>query len=151
MDVSRRARLREHLRAEAVRARSLSLADPAQWLTEAGLPDGVFNVVNGDKEAVDALLLHPDISGVCFVGSTPIARYIYQTAALNGKRAQALGGAKNHMIVMPDADIDQAVDALMGAAYGSAGERCMAISVAVPVGEKTADTSLSGSFRRSAR
>ncbi|MGO9134941.1 MAG: CoA-acylating methylmalonate-semialdehyde dehydrogenase [Methylovirgula sp.] len=112
----------------------------AQWLKEAGLPDGVFNVVNGDKEAVDALLLHPDISAVSFVGSTPIARYIYETAAKTGKRAQALGGAKNHMIVMPDADMDQAVDALMGAAYGSAGERCMAISVAVPVGEKTADT-----------
>jgi malonate-semialdehyde dehydrogenase (acetylating)/methylmalonate-semialdehyde dehydrogenase len=111
----------------------------AQWLTEAGLPNGVFNVVQGDKEAVDALLGHPDVQAVSFVGSTPIARYIYQTAALNGKRAQALGGAKNHMIVMPDADLDQAVDALMGAAYGSAGERCMAISVAVPVGEKTAD------------
>jgi malonate-semialdehyde dehydrogenase (acetylating)/methylmalonate-semialdehyde dehydrogenase len=111
----------------------------AEWLKEAGLPDGVFNVVQGDKEAVDAILHHPDVQGVSFVGSTPIARYIYQTAALNGKRAQALGGAKNHMIVMPDADLDQAVDALMGAAYGSAGERCMAISVAVPVGEKTAD------------
>ena len=111
----------------------------AEWLKEAGLPNGVFNVVQGDKEAVDALLHHPDVQGISFVGSTPIARYIYQTAALNGKRAQALGGAKNHMIVMPDADLDQAVDALMGAAYGSAGERCMAISVAVPVGEKTAD------------
>jgi len=96
-------------------------------------------VVNGNKAAVDAILHHPDISAVSFVGSTPIARYIYETAALNGKRCQALGGAKNHMIVMPDADLDQAVDALMGAAYGSAGERCMAISVAVPVGEKTAD------------
>jgi malonate-semialdehyde dehydrogenase (acetylating) / methylmalonate-semialdehyde dehydrogenase len=111
----------------------------AEWLKQAGLPDGVFSVVHGDKEAVDALLHHPDVAGVSFVGSTPIARYIYQTAALNGKRAQALGGAKNHMIVMPDADLDQAVDALMGAAYGSAGERCMAISVAVPVGDKTAD------------
>jgi malonate-semialdehyde dehydrogenase (acetylating)/methylmalonate-semialdehyde dehydrogenase len=111
----------------------------ARWLKEAGLPDGVFSVVHGDKEAVDALLHHPDIQAVSFVGSTPIARYIYQTAAQTGKRAQALGGAKNHMIVMPDADMDQAVDALMGAAYGSAGERCMAISVAVPVGEKTAD------------
>jgi malonate-semialdehyde dehydrogenase (acetylating) / methylmalonate-semialdehyde dehydrogenase len=115
---------------------SLVLAD---WLKEAGLPDGVFNVVQGDKEAVDALLHHPDVQAVSFVGSTPIARYIYQTAALNGKRAQALGGAKNHMIVMPDADLDQAVDALMGAAYGSAGERCMAISIAVPVGDKIAD------------
>ena len=111
----------------------------AAWLKEAGLPDGVFNVVNGDKVAVDALLHHPDIAAVSFVGSTPIARYIYATATANGKRAQCLGGAKNHMIVMPDADLDQAVDALMGAAYGSAGERCMAISVAVPVGEKTAD------------
>ena len=111
----------------------------AAWLKEAGLPDGVFNVVNGDKEAVDALLHSPGIAAVSFVGSTPIARYIYATATANGKRAQCLGGAKNHMIVMPDADMDQAVDALMGAAYGSAGERCMAISVAVPVGEKTAD------------
>jgi malonate-semialdehyde dehydrogenase (acetylating)/methylmalonate-semialdehyde dehydrogenase len=111
----------------------------ADWLKEAGLPDGVFNVVQGDKEAVDALLHHPDIAAVSFVGSTPIARYIYQTATHSGKRCQALGGAKNHMIVMPDADMDQAVDALMGAAYGSAGERCMAISVAVPVGEGTAN------------
>ncbi|MCE4226935.1 CoA-acylating methylmalonate-semialdehyde dehydrogenase [Methylobacterium sp. C25] len=111
----------------------------AEWLKEAGLPDGVFSVVQGDKEAVDALLHHSDIAGVSFVGSTPIAKYIYATATANGKRAQALGGAKNHMIVMPDADMDQAVDALMGAAFGSAGERCMAISVAVPVGEKAAD------------
>ncbi|QEN87637.1 CoA-acylating methylmalonate-semialdehyde dehydrogenase [Labrys sp. KNU-23] len=114
----------------------------AQWLKEAGLPDGVFNVVHGDKEAVDAILTDPDISAVSFVGSTPIARYIYETASRNGKRCQALGGAKNHMIVMPDADIDQAVDALMGAAYGSAGERCMAISVAVPIGEATAEALL---------
>src|SRR5918994_6091036 len=106
----------------------------AEWLKEAGLPDGVFSVVHGDKGAVDALLHHPDIAAVSFVGSTPIARYIYETAATRGKRAQALGGAKNHMIVMPDADLDQATDALMGAAYGSAGERCMAISVAVAVG-----------------
>ncbi|MGO4716746.1 CoA-acylating methylmalonate-semialdehyde dehydrogenase [Bradyrhizobium sp. 2TAF24] len=111
----------------------------ADWLAEAGLPKGVFNVVHGDKETVDALLHHPDIAAISFVGSTPIARYIYETAAHTGKRCQALGGAKNHMIVMPDADLDQAVDALMGAAYGSAGERCMAISVAVPVGEKTAE------------
>ncbi|MBH0236628.1 CoA-acylating methylmalonate-semialdehyde dehydrogenase [Methylobrevis albus] len=111
----------------------------AAWLQEAGLPDGVFNVVHGDKEAVDALLHDPDIAAISFVGSTPIARYIYSTATSNGKRCQALGGAKNHMIVMPDADLDQAVDALMGAAYGSAGERCMAISVAVPVGDRTAD------------
>ncbi|MCP3392086.1 CoA-acylating methylmalonate-semialdehyde dehydrogenase [Bradyrhizobium sp. CCGB12] len=111
----------------------------AQWLKEAGLPDGVFNVVQGDKEAVDAILTEPDIVAVSFVGSTPIARYIYEAATRNGKRCQALGGAKNHMIVMPDADMDQAVDALMGAAYGSAGERCMAISVAVPVGDTTAE------------
>jgi malonate-semialdehyde dehydrogenase (acetylating)/methylmalonate-semialdehyde dehydrogenase len=112
----------------------------ADWLKEAGVPDGVFNVVQGDKEAVDALLKHPDVSAISFVGSTPIARYIYQTATHEGKRCQALGGAKNHMVIMPDADMDQAVDALMGAAYGAAGERCMAISVAVPVGKKTADT-----------
>ncbi|MDE1149840.1 MAG: CoA-acylating methylmalonate-semialdehyde dehydrogenase [Azospirillaceae bacterium] len=111
----------------------------AQWLEEAGLPPGVFNVVNGDKVAVDALLSAPAVQAVSFVGSTPIARYIYETAARYGKRCQALGGAKNHMIVMPDADMDQAVDALMGAAYGSAGERCMAVSVAVPVGRATAD------------
>ncbi|HWS73583.1 MAG TPA: CoA-acylating methylmalonate-semialdehyde dehydrogenase [Quisquiliibacterium sp.] len=106
----------------------------ARLLEEAGLPEGVFNVVQGDKVAVDALLAHPQVSAVSFVGSTPIARYIHDTAAANGKRVQALGGAKNHMVVMPDADLDQAVDALIGAAYGSAGERCMAISVAVAVG-----------------
>ena len=111
----------------------------AELLKEAGLPDGVFQVVHGDKEAVDAILGNPDVAAVSFVGSTPIARYIYETAARYGKRCQALGGAKNHMVVMPDADMDQAVDALMGAAYGSAGERCMAVSVAVPVGDKTAD------------
>jgi malonate-semialdehyde dehydrogenase (acetylating) / methylmalonate-semialdehyde dehydrogenase len=106
----------------------------AELLLEAGLPPGVFNVVNGDKEAVDAILAHPDVDAVSFVGSTAIAQYIYATAAQNGKRVQALGGAKNHMVVMPDADLDQATDALMGAAYGSAGERCMAVSVAVAVG-----------------
>jgi malonate-semialdehyde dehydrogenase (acetylating)/methylmalonate-semialdehyde dehydrogenase len=106
----------------------------AALATEAGLPRGVLNVVNGDKEAVDALLTHPDVQALSFVGSTPIARYIYETASHHGKRAQALGGAKNHMIVMPDADLEQAVDALMGAAYGSAGERCMAVSVCVAVG-----------------
>src|SRR5258707_8032202 len=106
----------------------------AELLTEAGLPAGVFNVVNGDKEAVDALLQHPDVTAVSFVGSTAIAQYIYATAAQSGKRVQALGGAKNHMVVLPDADLDQATDALMGAAYGSAGERCMAVSVAVAVG-----------------
>lgn len=107
----------------------------AELLQEAGIPDGVFNVVNGDKEAVDVLLTDPDVAAVSFVGSTPIAEYIYRTASHHGKRVQALGGAKNHMVVMPDADLDQAVNALMGAAFGSAGERCMAISVAVAVGE----------------
>lgn len=107
----------------------------AELLKKAGLPDGVFNVVQGDKDAVDALLVHADVKAVSFVGSTPIANYIYETGARHGKRVQALGGAKNHMVVMPDADIDQAVDALIGAAYGSAGERCMAISVAVLVGD----------------
>jgi malonate-semialdehyde dehydrogenase (acetylating)/methylmalonate-semialdehyde dehydrogenase len=106
---------------------------------EAGFPDGVLNVVHGDKAAVDALLDHPDVKAVSFVGSTPIAEYVYTRGSANGKRVQALGGAKNHMIVMPDADMDKAVDALMGAGYGSAGERCMAISVAVPVGKRTAD------------
>jgi malonate-semialdehyde dehydrogenase (acetylating)/methylmalonate-semialdehyde dehydrogenase len=106
---------------------------------EAGFPDGVLNVVHGDKTAVDALLDHPDVKAVSFVGSTPIAEYVYTRGAKAGKRVQALGGAKNHMIVMPDADMDKAVDALMGAGYGSAGERCMAISVAVPVGKRTAD------------
>ena len=107
----------------------------ARLLKEAGLPDGVFNVVQGDKVAVDALLSHPQVDAVSFVGSTPIARYIHDTAAANGKRVQALGGAKNHMVVMPDADLDQAVDAVIGAAYGSAGERCMAVSVTVAVGD----------------
>ena len=111
----------------------------AELMQEAGLPDGVLQVVNGDKEAVDAILDHPDIAAVGFVGSTPIAEYIYARATAHGKRAQCFGGAKNHMIVMPDADLDQAVDALVGAGYGAAGERCMAISVAVPVGETTAD------------
>ena len=111
----------------------------AELMFEAGLPPGVLNVVNGGKEAVDTLLTDPRIKAVGFVGSTPIAHYIYSTAAAHGKRAQCFGGAKNHAIIMPDADMDQAVDALIGAAYGSAGERCMAISVAVPVGRKTAD------------
>ncbi len=111
----------------------------AQWLTESGLPDGVFNVVNGDKEAVDALLHHPNVKAVSFVGSTPIAKYIHQTATANGKRVQALGGAKNHAIIMPDADLEMTANALMGAAFGSAGERCMAISVAVPVTDAVAD------------
>ncbi|BCH65040.1 methylmalonate-semialdehyde dehydrogenase (acylating) [Agrobacterium vitis] len=111
----------------------------AELMIEAGLPAGILNVVNGDKSAVDGLLTHPDIGAISFVGSTPIARYVYGTAAANGKRAQCFGGAKNHMIIMPDADLDQAANALMGAGYGSAGERCMAISVAVPVGDETAD------------
>ena len=106
---------------------------------EAGLPAGIFNVVNGDKEAVDAILTHPDVKAIGFVGSTAIAQHVYSTGTAHGKRVQAFGGAKNHMIVMPDADMNQAVDALIGAGYGSAGERCMAISVAVPVGEETAN------------
>lgn len=106
----------------------------AELFKKAGLPDGVLNIVHGDKEAVDTILTDPRIQAVSFVGSTPIAHYIYETAAKHGKRVQALAGAKNHMVIMPDADLDQAVDALMGAAYGSAGERCMAISVAVAVG-----------------
>jgi malonate-semialdehyde dehydrogenase (acetylating)/methylmalonate-semialdehyde dehydrogenase len=111
----------------------------AKLLAESGLPAGAFNVVNGDKEAVNAILEHPGIDAVSFVGSTPIAQHVYTRAAATGKRVQALGGAKNHLVVMPDADLPQVVDALMGAAYGSAGERCMAISVAVAVGEATGD------------
>jgi malonate-semialdehyde dehydrogenase (acetylating) / methylmalonate-semialdehyde dehydrogenase len=115
----------------------------AELLKEAGLPDGVFNVVNGDKESVDVLLTDPRIQAVSFVGSTPIAEYIYSTASAHGKRVQALGGAKNHMVIMPDADPAQVVNSLMGAAYGSAGERCMAISVAVCVGDAVADKLIS--------
>ena len=115
----------------------------ARLLSEAGLPDGVFNLVNGDKEAVDTLLSDERVQAVSFVGSTSVAEYIYTTGTANGKRVQALGGAKNHAVVMPDADIDNAVSALMGAAYGSCGERCMAISVAVCVGDETADTVVS--------
>jgi len=107
----------------------------AKWLKEAGLPDGIFSVIQGDKDIVDAILAHPGIAAVSFVGSTPVAEHIYKVGSSFGKRVQALGGAKNHMVVMPDADLDGAVDALMGAAYGSAGERCMAISVAVAVGD----------------
>src|SRR5881392_1160685 len=107
----------------------------AELLKEAGVPDGVFNVVHGDKVAVDAILEHPDIDAVSFVGSTPIARYVYETGTSHGKRVQALGGAKNHMVVLPDADIDMAADAAVSAAYGSAGERCMAVSVVVAVGD----------------
>jgi malonate-semialdehyde dehydrogenase (acetylating)/methylmalonate-semialdehyde dehydrogenase len=119
----------------------------AELLKEAGLPDGVFNVVNGDKEAVDALLGDPRVQAVSFVGSTPIAEYVYTTGTANGKRVQALGGAKNHAVVMPDADMDNAVASLMGAAYGSCGERCMAISVAVAVGEETGDRLVEGLTR----
>jgi malonate-semialdehyde dehydrogenase (acetylating)/methylmalonate-semialdehyde dehydrogenase len=115
----------------------------AHLLKEAGLPNGVFNIVNGDKEAVDTLLHDPRVQAVSFVGSTPIAEYIYATGTANGKRVQALGGAKNHAVVMPDADLDNAVSALMGAAFGSCGERCMAISVAVCVGDETADAVVS--------
>ncbi len=111
----------------------------AELFSEAGLPDGILNVVNGDKEAVDAILDDPDIQAIGFVGSTPIAHYIYSRGCDKGKRVQCFGGAKNHMIIMPDADMEQTVDALIGAGYGSAGERCMAISVAVPVGQQTAD------------
>ncbi|HSD93523.1 MAG TPA: CoA-acylating methylmalonate-semialdehyde dehydrogenase [Methyloceanibacter sp.] len=110
-----------------------------ELFNEAGFPPGVLNIVHGDKEVVDAILDHPDIKAVSFVGSTPVAEHVYQRGSAAGKRVQALGGAKNHMIVMPDANMDQAVNALMGASFGSAGERCMAISVAVPVGEKTAN------------
>src|ERR1041384_7469513 len=111
----------------------------AELFLKAGLPEGILNVVNGDKEAVDTLLTDPRVMAIGFVGSSNIAEYIYATGCANGKRVQCFGGAKNHMIVMPDADMDQAVDALVGAGYGSAGERCMAVSVAVPVGKKTAD------------
>ena len=106
----------------------------AELFTEAGLPDGVFNILNGDKTAVDMILNSDDVSSISFVGSTPVAKYIYKTAANKGKRVQSLGGAKNHLVVMPDANVDQAVDGIIGAAYGSAGERCMAISAAVAVG-----------------
>jgi len=111
----------------------------ADWLAEAGLPSGVFTVLQGDRAAVERLLEHPDVKAISFVGSTPVARHIYATGTANGKRVQALGGAKNHAVIMPDADLDMAANALMGAAFGSAGERCMAISVAVPVGEETAN------------
>lgn len=111
----------------------------AELFVEAGLPAGILNVVNGDKEAVDAILDDPDIKAIGFVGSTPIAHYIYSRGCANGKRVQCFGGAKNHMVIMPDADMEQTVDALIGAGFGSAGERCMAISVAVPVGRETAD------------
>ena len=133
-------RLRQRLHPEAVASAipACRCGSPSCSSRRAGLP-GILNVVNGDKEAVDAILDDPDIQAVGFVGSTPIAEYIYSRGTANGKRVQCFGGAKNHMIIMPDADMDQTVDALIGAGYGSAGERCMAISVAVPVGEKTAD------------
>ena len=128
-------RLREHVRPEAVGEGPSASLLTAELLKEAGLPDGVFNVVQGDKVAVDAILQHPDIAAVSFVGSTPIARYVYETGTKAGKRMQALGGAKNHMVVLPDADIDMAADAAVSAGYGSAGERCMAVSVVVAVGD----------------
>ncbi|MBC5822812.1 MAG: CoA-acylating methylmalonate-semialdehyde dehydrogenase, partial [Candidatus Eremiobacteraeota bacterium] len=111
----------------------------AQLLAQAQLPAGVFNVVNGAKAAVDALLAHPGIAAISFVGSTPVARHVYERGTAGGKRVQALGGAKNHLVIMPDADLEQTTDALMGAAFGSAGERCMAVSIAVPVGDGVAD------------
>ena len=122
----------------------------AEWLAEAGLPDGAFNVVHGDREAVEALLTHPGVHSVSFVGSTPIARYVYETATSHGKRVQALGGAKNHAVVMPDADVEIAADAIASAAYGSAGQRCMAISAAVAVGRRRrrADRGARGARRR---
>jgi malonate-semialdehyde dehydrogenase (acetylating)/methylmalonate-semialdehyde dehydrogenase len=120
----------------------------AELLKEAGLPDGVFNLVNGGKEAVDTLLSDERVQAISFVGSTPIAEHVYRTATANGKRVQALGGAKNHAIVMPDADMENAVNALMGAAYGSCGERCMAISVVVAVGQETGDALISGLSER---
>ena len=131
------------------RVPSLSLR-MAELLRDAGLPDGVFNVVHGDKEAVDALLVHPEVKAISFVGSTPIARYIYATGAAHGKRVQALGGAKNHAIVLPDADVAFAADAIIGAGYGSAGERCMAISAVVAVGD-VADALVAALAARAAR
>ena len=116
----------------------------AELMMEAGAPSGVLQVVNGDKEAVDAILQDPDIQAVSFVGSSAIAHYVYSQGTAHGKRVQAMGGAKNHAIIMPDADLDQVTNELIGAGYGSAGERCMAISVAVPVGEKTADALVPG-------
>ena len=136
VDVGARDRVREHVHPEAVGEGPVRVAPrTAELLKEAGLPDGVFNVVQGDKVAVDAILQHPGIAAVSFVGSTPIARYVYETGTKAGKRVQALGGAKNHMIVLPDADIDMAADAAVSAGYGSAGERCMAVSVVVAVGD----------------
>ena len=134
MDVSNGNCLWKYFCIKTIRKRSFFSIKLAELFKEAGLPDGVFNVVNGDKEVVDAILINKDIKAVSFVGSTPIAKYIYENAAKNEKRVQALGGAKNHCVVMPDCDLDQAVNGLMGAAYGSAGERCMAQSVAVAVG-----------------
>jgi malonate-semialdehyde dehydrogenase (acetylating)/methylmalonate-semialdehyde dehydrogenase len=146
VDVPYRHRLREHLLLKpSERDPSVSILI-AELLKQAGLPDGVFNVLHGDKESVNAILEHRGIQAVSFVGSTPIAEYVYQRGTQFGKRVQALGGAKNHMIVMRDADMDQAADALVGAAYGSAGERCMAISIAVAVGNATANT-LAENFR----
>lgn len=130
---------------ERVPSLPLMLAD---LLREAGLPNGVLHIVNGDKDTVNALIQHPDIAALSFVGSTPVAQSIYHQSAAHGKRVQTFGGAKNHMVIMPDADIDQAIDALIGAGYGAAGERCMAVSVAVPVGERTADRLVAGLAKR---
>ena len=127
VDVGAGYRVREHVRLEAIREGPVRVTLTAELLKEAGLPNGVFNVIQGDKVAVDALPEHPNIASISFVGSTPIARYVYETGTKAGKRVQALGGAKNHMIVLPDADIDMAADAAVSAGYGSAGERCMAI------------------------
>ena len=136
VDVGAGDRLREHVRPQAVREGPVRVGLRRRAAARRpALPDGVFNVVHGDKVAVDAILEHPDIAAVSFVGSTPIASYIYETGTANGKRVQALGGAKNHMIVLPDADIDMAADAAVSAGYGSAGERCMAISALVAVGD----------------
>ena len=135
MDVGAGDRVWQLLHPQALREGPVGVALAAELLKEAGVPDGVFNVVHGDKEAVDALLEQPGVAAVSFVGSTPIARYIYETGTQHGKRVQALGGAKNHMIVLPDADIEMAADAAVSAGYGSAGERCMAVSVVVAVGE----------------
>ena len=140
VDVRRGDRLRQRLHPEALASAIRRVpVRLAELMLEAGLPDGILQVVHGDKEMVDAILDHPEIKAVSFVGSSDIAHYVYSRGTANGKRVQAMGGAKNHGIVMPDADLDQVVNDLTGAAFGSAGERCMALPVVVPVGEKTAD------------
>jgi malonate-semialdehyde dehydrogenase (acetylating)/methylmalonate-semialdehyde dehydrogenase len=144
VDVADGRGLRQHLHPQALRARPVQRLLVAQLALEAGLPPGVLNVVNGDKEAVDALLTDKRIQAVSFVGSTPIAEYVYATGCAHGKRVQALGGAKNHAVVMPDADVPNAVSAMMGAAFGSCGERCMAVPLIVAVGDATADAMIAG-------